>query len=148
MGYMVNMERILEIILFHDVELIIERKFGNKAKRIIKYLNIFGPKEEKQIANFCMLHVNDAREILYSMLRIDFIRIKNNKQTNSFTNIKKLIFLEFIDRVVKNQVRVDLYQTVINIFSLTYFQIFSQMFVNKYIEISNFVRQQQRFFDY
>jgi len=123
------MERILEIVLFHDVELIIERRFGNKANRIIKYLNAVGPKEEKQIANFCMLHVNDAREILYSMLRIGFIGIKNNKQTNSFTNIKKPIFLEFIYRVVKDQVRVHLYQTVINISSLTYFQIF---FTNVY----------------
>ena len=71
--YCVNMMRIMEVMQLKELEGGIRDKFGAEAMRVFSLLVYQKQLEQKQIADMAMMPLKDTREILYRLLKEEYI---------------------------------------------------------------------------
>lgn len=57
------------------------QRFGGPACRIFRLLLLKGQLEQKQIAEMAMIPVKDTRELLYRLLKVDFVQLQEVART-------------------------------------------------------------------
>jgi len=59
----------------------VRQRFGGPACRIFRLLLLKGQLEQKQIAEMAMIPVKDTRELLYRLLKVDFVQLQEVART-------------------------------------------------------------------
>ena len=75
-AFCVNMSRILEFQRLKEVEAGVRDRFGPLALRIFRLLVIKRQLEQKQIADMAMIPTKETREILYRLLRHEYVSLQ------------------------------------------------------------------------
>mmetsp|Transcript_15599 Transcript_15599/g.37801 ORF Transcript_15599/g.37801 Transcript_15599/m.37801 type:complete len:341 (-) Transcript_15599:5529-6551(-) len=114
-NYCVNMRRIVDLIRIKEVEAVVRERFGGPACRIFRLLLLKRNLEQKQIAEMAMIPVKDTRELLYKLLKAEYVQIQEVARTSDHAP-SRTFYLWRVDllRVVE-QVGHELYRTTSNL---------------------------------
>ena len=109
-NYCVNMRRIIDLIRIKEIEAVVRERFGGPACRIFRLLLLKRNLEQKQIAEMAMIPVKDTRELLYKLLKAEYVQIQEVARTSDHAP-SRTFYLWRVDllRVVE-QVGRDLYR--------------------------------------
>ena len=80
-AYCVNMRRIIDLIRMKEAECVVRERWGGAACRIFRLLLLKRHLEQKQIAEMAMLPMKDTRELLYKLLRADYVQLQEVART-------------------------------------------------------------------
>ena len=81
-NYCVNMRRIIDLIRMKEIEAVVRERFGGPACRIFRLLIMKRNLEQKQIAEMAMIPVKDTRELLYKLLKAEYVQIQEVARTS------------------------------------------------------------------
>ena len=114
-NYCVNMRRIIDLIRIKEIEAVVRERFGGPACRIFRLLLLKRNLEQKQIAEMAMIPVKDTRELLYKLLKAEYVQIQEVARTSDHAP-SRTFYLWRVDllRVVE-QVGRDLYRATSNL---------------------------------
>ena len=114
-NYCVNMRRIVDLIRIKEVEAVVRERFGGPACRIFRLLLLKRNLEQKQIAEMAMIPIKDTRELLYKLLKAEYIQIQEVARTSDHAP-SRTFYLWRVDllRVVE-QVGRELYRATSNL---------------------------------
>ena len=113
--YCVNMRRIIDLIRMKEIEAVVRERFGGPACRIFRLLIMKRNLEQKQIAEMAMIPVKDTRELLYKLLKAEYVQIQEVARTSDHAP-SRTFYLWRVDllRVVE-QVGRELYRATSNL---------------------------------
>ena len=103
-SYCVNMKRIIDLIRMKEaraaprlrcaarcsltalrrglqVDAVVRERFGGPACRIFRLLLLKRQLEQKQIAEMAMIPVKDTRELLYKLVKVEFVQLQEVART-------------------------------------------------------------------
>lgn len=80
--YVVNSQRIIDLIMLKQVEAVVKCKFGVEGLRIFRLLALRGQLEQKQVADLAMMPTKETRELLYRMLAEGYLMIQDIPKTS------------------------------------------------------------------
>ena len=114
-NYCVNMRRIIDLIRMKEIEAVVRERFGGPACRIFRLLIMKRNLEQKQIAEMAMIPVKDTRELLYKLLKAEYVQIQEVARTSDHAP-SRTFYLWRVDllRVVE-QVGRELYRATSNL---------------------------------
>jgi DNA-directed RNA polymerase III subunit RPC3 len=113
--YCVNMRRIIDLIRIKEIEAIVRERFGGPACRIFRLLLLKRNLEQKQIAEMAMIPVKDTRELLYKLLKSEYVRIQEVARTSDHAP-SRTFYLWRVDLLsVVEQVGRELYHATSNL---------------------------------
>ena len=114
-NYCVNMRRIVDLIRIKEVEAVVRERFGGPACRIFRLLLLKRNLEQKQIAEMAMIPVKDTRELLYKLLKAEYVQIQEVARTSDHAP-SRTFYLWRVDLLhVVEQVGHELYRTTSNL---------------------------------
>ena len=113
--YCVNMRRIIDLIRMKEIEAVVRERFGGPACRVFRLLIMKRNLEQKQIAEMAMIPVKDTRELLYKLLKAEYVMIQEVARTSDHAP-SRTFYLWRVDllRVVE-QVGRELYRATSNL---------------------------------
>ncbi|GLC40692.1 hypothetical protein PLESTM_001102200 [Pleodorina starrii] len=79
--YVVNSQRIIDLIMLKQVEALVKSRFDVGGLRVFRLLALRGQLEQKQVADLAMLPAKDTRELLYRMLADGFVLLQDIPKT-------------------------------------------------------------------
>ena len=110
-----NMRRIIDLIRIKEIEAIVRERFGGPACRIFRLLLLKRNLEQKQIAEMAMIPVKDTRELLYKLLKSEYVRIQEVARTSDHAP-SRTFYLWRVDLLsVVEQVGRELYHATSNL---------------------------------
>lgn len=114
-NYCVNMRRIIDLIRMKEIEAVVRERFGGPACRIFRLLIMKRNLEQKQIAEMAMIPVKDTRELLYKLLKAEYVQIQEVARTSDHAP-SRTFYLWRVDllRVVEHVGR-ELYRATSNL---------------------------------
>ena len=113
--YRLNMEELTKLVQSSRIEAAVEQKFGSVAKRIFRLLTKQKSLEEKDIADKAMILLKDARKILYTLFRANYLHIYEVPKDPSHTP-SRTYFLWHIDMgLLLHRCREDVYESLLKI---------------------------------
>ena len=113
--YCVNMRRIIDLIRIKEIEAVVRERFGGPACRIFRLLLLKRNLEQKQIAEMAMIPVKDTRELLYKLLKSEYVQIQEVARTSDHAP-SRTFYLWRVDLLnVVEQVGRELYQATSNL---------------------------------
>jgi len=113
--YCVNMRRIVDLIRMKEVEAIVRERFGGPACRIFRLLLLKRQLEQKQIAEMAMIPIKDTRELLYKLLKAEYVQVQEIARTSDHAP-SRTFYLWRIDlmRVIE-QIGHELYKATFSV---------------------------------
>lgn len=115
LSYTLNLSKIMDRLRLKHVEAVVLQKFGDRACRIFRLLLQKRMLEQKQIADAAMLSVKDARELLYQMMKEEFVSIQEVPRSSDHAPARTF-YLFYIDLpVVLKNVTAQLYEALSSI---------------------------------
>lgn len=64
-----------------QVDAVVRERFGGPACRIFRLLLLKRQLEQKQIAEMAMIPVKDTRELLYKLVKVEFVQLQEVART-------------------------------------------------------------------
>lgn len=90
-------------------------RFGSEGFRIMSCLLYKGILDQKQIAEYCMIPVKDARELLYRMMRSGFVRMLDIPKTADHAPSRAFFLWDVEMERIKDEIRSQILQTALNL---------------------------------
>jgi len=114
-SYCVNTRRVVDLIRVKEIEAVVRERFGGPARRVFRLLIMKRHLEQKQIAEMAMIPVKDTRELLYKLLKAEYVQIQEVARTSDHAP-SRTFYLWRVDllRVVE-QVGRELYRATSNL---------------------------------
>jgi len=113
--YCVNMKRIVDLIKIKEVEAVVRGRFGGPACRIFRLLLLKRNLEQKQIAEMAMIPIKDTRELLYKLLKAEYVQMQEVARTVDHAP-SRTFYLWHVDIVrVVEQVGQELFRAASNL---------------------------------
>lgn len=79
--FFVNMKKIIEVVKGREIEAVMSQRYGAAGCRIFRLLLMKRQLEQKQIGEMAMIPLKDSREILYKMLKDDYVTLQEVAKT-------------------------------------------------------------------
>mmetsp|Transcript_14720 Transcript_14720/g.52979 ORF Transcript_14720/g.52979 Transcript_14720/m.52979 type:complete len:399 (+) Transcript_14720:457-1653(+) len=114
-NYSVDVNRTMQLIRTKEIEAIIRERFGVPACRIFRLLLLKSNLEQKQVSELAMIPVKDTRELLYKLLKAEYVQIQEVSRTSDHAP-SRTFFLWRVDlaRAIENVER-ELFRTTSNL---------------------------------
>ncbi|GBG60526.1 hypothetical protein CBR_g5701 [Chara braunii] len=74
--YVINLQSIVRLMTMQELEGIIANRFGLSGCRVFRLLLMKKQLEQKQIAEMAMIPIKDTREVLYTLLKEEFVQLQ------------------------------------------------------------------------
>ncbi|KAG6557419.1 hypothetical protein Mapa_000688 [Marchantia paleacea] len=114
-SYIINMHKIIELGRRNEVEAIVLQRFGRESCRIFRLLMMKGQMEQKQIAGMAMVQLKDARELLYRLLKEQYVVVQEVAKTAEHSAQKSIYLWNINWDTVKLLVLDDMYHAAANL---------------------------------
>ncbi|KAL2652424.1 hypothetical protein R1flu_020552 [Riccia fluitans] len=114
-SYTINMNKIIELARRNEVEAIVLQRYGRESCRIFRLLMMKGQMEQKQVAGMAMVQLKDARELLYRLLKEQYVCVQEVAKSAEHSAQKSIYLWNINWHVIKLLVLDDMYHAAANL---------------------------------
>lgn len=114
-SYVINIHKIIELARRNEVEGIVLQRFGRECCRIYRLLMMKGQMEQKQIAGMAMVQLKSARELLYRLLKEQYVIVQEVAKTAEHSAQKSFYLWNINWQTVQDLVLDDMYHAAANL---------------------------------
>ncbi|CAM6128496.1 unnamed protein product [Calypogeia fissa] len=114
-SYIINIHKIVELARRNEVEGIVLQRFGRECCRIYRLLMMKGQMEQKQIAGMAMVQLKSARELLYRLLKEQYVVVQEVAKTAEHSAQKSFYLWNINWQTVQDLVLDDMYHAAANL---------------------------------
>jgi len=113
--YSIDFSRVFNIIRAKELEAVVRERFGGPACRIFRLLLLKQNLEQKQIAEMAMISVKDTRELLYKLLKAQYVQIQEVARTVDHAPSRTFYLWRVNSSHVSQQVERELFRALSNL---------------------------------